>query len=134
FSAVAFGLTVGISYLLNAHEARRYFGTLLGDADRIGPVGSVWNQSLRGTLSRIVGHDVETGPLWIAGVLVVAALAVAAWRSLAPDDLLGTLLIVQIFGLMISPISWSHHWVWLLPLVLWLLYGPLRQAPGARVL
>jgi len=134
FASVAFGATVGISYLLNDHEARRYFGTLLGDADRIGPVGSVWNQSLRGTLSRILGHDVETGPVWIGAVLVVAALAFAAWRCLGPDDRLGTLLVVQLFGLMVSPISWSHHWVWLLPLVLWLLYGPLREAPGARVL
>ncbi|MBF6522445.1 mannosyltransferase [Nocardia farcinica] len=134
FSAVAFGGTVAISYLLNNHEATRYFGTLLGDADRIGPVASVWNQSLRGTLSRILGYDVETGPIWIAAVLLVAVPAFFAWRALGPDDLLGTLLVVQLFGLLVSPISWSHHWVWLLPLVLWLVYGPLRQAPGARVL
>ncbi|MGV9820926.1 mannosyltransferase [Nocardia xishanensis] len=134
WSAVVFGATVGISYLINNHEATRYFGTLLGDADRIGPVGSVWNQSLRGTLSRILGHDVESGPVWIAAVLAVAALAFFAWRALEPDDRMGTLLLVQLFGLLISPISWSHHWVWLLPAVLWLVYGPLRAAPGARIL
>ncbi|MFC9893861.1 mannosyltransferase [Nocardia sp. NPDC127579] len=132
FSAVAFGLTVGVSFLINRREAQRYFGTLLGDADRIGPVGSVWNQSMRGALSRIVGYDVQTGPWYLAGVLVVAALGICAWRTLGPDDRLGTLIIVQLFGLMISPISWSHHFVWLLPTVLWLVYGPLRRAPGAR--
>ncbi|MET8648289.1 mannosyltransferase [Nocardia aurea] len=134
WSAVVFGATVGVSYLINDHEATRYFGTLLGDADRIGPVGSVWNQSIRGTLSRILGHDVESGPWWIASALVVAVLAYFAWRALESDDRLGTLVIVQLFGLMVSPISWSHHWVWLLPTVLWLVYGPLRHAPGARVL
>lgn len=134
WSAAVFGATVGISYLINDHEATRYFGTLLGDADRIGPVGSVWNQSLRGALSRILGHDVESGPWWIASVLVVAVLAFFAWRALDSDDRLGTLVVVQLFGLMVSPISWSHHWVWLLPTVLWLVYGPLRRAPGARVL
>lgn len=133
WSAVVFGATVGVSFLIAPVEARRYFGTLLGDADRIGPVGSVWNQSLRGTLSRVLGYDVESGPWWIAAVLVVAVLAFLAWRALGPEDRLGTLIVVQLFGLMISPISWSHHWVWLLPAVLWLVYGPLRRAPGARV-
>ncbi|WP_233463765.1 mannosyltransferase [Nocardia gipuzkoensis] len=134
WSAVVFGATVGVSFLIAPTEARRYFGTLLGDADRIGPVGSVWNQSLRGALSRILGYDVESGPWWIASVVLVAALAFLAWRALAPDDRLGTLIVVQLFGLMISPISWSHHWVWLLPTVLWLVYGPLRRAPGARIM
>ncbi len=134
WSAVVFGATVGVSFLIAPTEARRYFGTLLGDADRIGPVGSVWNQSLRGALSRILGHDVESGPWWIAAVVLVAALAFLAWRALAPDDRLGTLIVVQLFGLMISPISWSHHWVWLLPTVLWLLSGRRRRGPGARIL
>ncbi|MFI7668206.1 mannosyltransferase [Nocardia sp. NPDC049526] len=134
WSAVVFGATVGVSFLINHKEAKRYFGTLLGDADRIGPVGSVWNQSLRGALSRLLGHDVQSGPWWLASVVVVAVLAFFAWRALGPDDRLGTLIIVQLFGLMVSPISWSHHFVWLLPTVMWLVYGPLRQAPGARIL
>ncbi|MFC3960645.1 mannosyltransferase [Nocardia jiangsuensis] len=134
FSAVVFAATVGLSFLVAPADARRYFTTLLGDADRIGPVGSVWNQSLRGTLSRLLGHDVQSGPMWIGAVLVAAVLAFLAWRALASDDLLGTLIVVQIFGLLVSPISWSHHWVWLVPTVLWLLYGPLRAAAGARLL
>lgn len=134
WSAAVFGATVGLSFLIAPAEAKKYFGTLLGDATRIGPVGSVVNQSMRGALSRILGHDVESGPWWIAAVLVVALLALLAWRTLDPDDRLGTLLVVQLFGLMVSPISWTHHWVWLIPTVLWLLYGPLRAAAGARVL
>lgn len=134
WSGVVFLGTVGLSYLIAPVEYERYFKHLLGDASRIGPVGSVWNQSLRGTLSRILGYDVQSGAIWIAGVLVCFALAVLAWRALEPGDRLGALLIVQLFGLMVSPISWSHHFVWLLPTVLWLLYGPLRQAAGARIL
>ncbi|MFR9751020.1 mannosyltransferase [Nocardia sp. 004] len=132
WSALVFGMTVGLSFVIAPNAVRRYFGTLLGDADRIGPVGSVWNQSLRGALSRLRGYDVESGLWWIAAVLVVAVLAYLAWRALGSEDRLGTLIVVQLFGLMISPISWSHHWVWLLPVVLWLVYGPLRSAPGVR--
>ncbi|MFI9509186.1 mannosyltransferase [Nocardia sp. NPDC052566] len=134
WSAVMFGATVGVSFLLRPAEARRYFGTLIGDADRIGPVGSVWNQSLRGTLSRILGSDVQSGPIWMVAVLIAAVLVLLAWRTLGPADRMGTLLMVQLFGLLVSPISWSHHWVWLLPMVLWLLYGPMRDARGAKII
>ncbi|WP_228816517.1 mannosyltransferase [Nocardia transvalensis] len=145
WAAVVFAATIGVSFALSPTETRTYFGPLLGDANRIGPVGSVWNQSLRGALSRLLGHDagspwhafghrIPFGPWWLAAVLVVTVLAWFAWRALGSDDRLGTLLVVQLFGLMVSPISWSHHFVWLLPLILWLLYGPLRAAAGARVL
>ncbi|MCM6775906.1 mannosyltransferase [Nocardia sp. CDC159] len=145
WSAVVFAGTIGLSFAISPGETRTYFGPLLGDANRIGPVGSVWNQSLRGALSRLLGHDagapwylaghrIPAGPWWLGAVVVIAVLAVLAWRALAFDDRLGTLLVVQLFGLMVSPISWSHHFVWLLPLILWLLYGPLREIAGARVL
>ena len=133
FSAVAFGATIVVSAVLLGEQARTYFTSLFGDADRIGPVGSVWNQSLRGALSRLLGRDVDTGAVWIVAVAVCALLAVAAWRSLGPDDRLGTLVIVQLFGLLISPISWVHHWVWVVPMLLWLVYGPLAGRLGTRV-
>jgi alpha-1,2-mannosyltransferase len=134
FSAVAFAATVAISFLLVGSAATTYFTTLLGDADRIGPVGSVWNQSLRGTLSRVAGQDVGQGPVWLVAAAVVLAAAFLAWRTLARDDRLGTLVVVSFVGLMISPISWSHHWVWVVPMSIWLMHGPLSGAPGARVL
>nr|WP_019929326.1 mannosyltransferase [Nocardia sp. BMG111209] len=145
WAAAVFAGTIGVSLLISPAETRTYFGPLIGDANRIGPVGSVWNQSLRGALSRILGRDagapwyldghrVPEGPWWVAGIVVTAVLTVFAWRAVGSDDRLGTLLVVQLFGLMVSPISWSHHWVWLLPLMLWLLYGPLRAVRGARLL
>jgi len=137
-SALVFAATVGVSYLVVGAQAHQYFGTLLGDASRIGPVGTVWNQSLRGGLSRIYGYDVGAGGAVAGTVLVasIAALAVLgffAWRTLAADDRLGTLVVVQLFGLLASPISWSHHWVWVLPLAIWLLHGPYRERVGARL-
>ncbi|MEV6767172.1 mannosyltransferase [Nocardia sp. NPDC051030] len=134
WSAVVFAGTIGLTYLISPDETHEYFFELLGDASRVGPVGSATNQSLRGTLSRFVGHDVVSGPVWLVAVLITAVLAILAWRSLAADDRMGTLLIVQLFGLMVSPISWSHHWIWLIPVMMWLLYGPLREAAGARIL
>lgn len=135
FSAVVFVLTIGVSALLVSGQTRFYFTQLLGDADRVGPVGTSFNQSWRGGISRILGYDAGFGPLVLIGIALTAVLAVLAWRAIGgANDRLGAIVIVQLFGLLLSPISWTHHWVWLLPLMIWLLHGPLRAQLGARVL
>ncbi|MEO9327577.1 mannosyltransferase [Gordonia aurantiaca] len=132
WAAISFVDTVLGCLLLFPEVTRTYYGTLLGDAKRIGPVQEVMNQSLRGTLSRFVDHDVESGWIWFVGVLVAAVFAILAWRGMATSDLLGILLVVQFFGLLVSPISWVHHWVWVVPLAIWLVHGPGARRPGAR--
>ncbi len=132
FAAVVFAATVALPVAVIGQQARYYFTDLLGDASRIGPIGTSFNQSWRGGISRILGHDAGYGPLVLAGIALTAVLAVMAWRALAGDRL-GSLLVVQLFGLLISPISWTHHWIWLLPLMIWLLNGPWRDRPGARL-
>lgn len=135
FSAVVFFATVGVSALVVGDQTRRYFTELLGDADRVGPVGTSFNQSWRGGISRILGHDAGYGPAVLAGIAVTAVLAVLAWRAIGGAcDRLGAIVIVQLFGLLLSPISWTHHWVWLIPLMIWLLHGPLSARLGARTL
>ncbi|MET4167934.1 alpha-1,2-mannosyltransferase [Gordonia terrae] len=130
-AAAAFVFTVLGCLLLFPDVTRTYYGTLFGDAERIGPVEAVINQSLRGTLSRFVGFDVGTGWIWMIGVLVAVLVAVFAWRAVS--DALGILLVVQFFGLLISPISWVHHWVWVIPLAIWLVHGAGSRRRGARV-
>lgn len=155
FAALVFAGTVALSVAVIGGQAWYYFTDLLGDAGRVGPIGTSFNQSWRGGISRILGHDAGYGPLVLAGISVSAVLAVLAWWALSGDDAergeaeaavngagpgeemrdrLGSLLVVQLFGLLVSPISWTHHWVWLLPLMIWLLNGPWRARPGAQLL
>jgi alpha-1,2-mannosyltransferase len=133
FSAVVFVATVGVSALVVGDQARYYFTDLLGDARRIGPIATSFNQSWRGAISRILGHDAGFGPLVVAAIAVTAVVAVLAWRALDSSDRLGRLLVVELFGLLFSPISWTHHWVWLVPLMIWAIHGPLRERLGARI-
>jgi alpha-1,2-mannosyltransferase len=133
FSAVVFAATVGVSVLVVGDQARYYFTDLLGDARRIGPIATSFNQSWRGAISRILGHDAGFGPLVLAAIAVTAVVAVLAWRALDESDRLGRLLVVELFGLLFSPISWTHHWVWLVPLMIWAIHGPLREHLGARI-
>lgn len=133
FSAVIFVATIGISVLVVGDQTRYYFTDLLGDAHRVGPIATSFNQSWRGGISRILGHDVGFGPLLVTAVAVTAVLAVLAWRALGSTDRLGRLLVVELFGLLLSPISWTHHWVWLVPLMIWAIHGPVRERRGARI-
>ena len=92
FSAVVFLGTVGVSLLVVGDQARYYFTDLLGDADRVGPIGTSFNQSWRGGISRILGHDAGYGPVVLVGVAVTAVLAVLAWRAIGgADDRLGAI-------------------------------------------
>jgi alpha-1,2-mannosyltransferase len=138
FSAVVFVGTVAVSALVVGDQTRYYFTDLLGDANRVGPIATSFNQSWRGGISRILGHDAGFGPLVVAAIAATAVLAALAWRALSAEhtgpDRLGKLLVVELFGLLFSPISWTHHWVWLVPLMIWLIHGPLRERRGAQIL
>lgn len=97
------------------------------------PAGFIGNQSLRAMTARIfTSTTTATVAYVILAVLVLAVLALTLWR-LDPwrYPAIG-LSLVAVAGLLISPISWSHHWVWVLPLCaasllelprLWLLAG-----------
>ncbi|WP_245548464.1 mannosyltransferase [Gordonia araii] len=130
-AAAGFAATVAGCLIFFPGVTRTYFDDLLGDADRIGEPELVMNQSLRGALSRMTGHDVGSGWVWLAAVAVALVLAVVAWRSV-DGDWLAVLLVVQLLGLLVSPISWVHHWVWLVPLAIWLAHGPGTERRWSR--
>jgi alpha-1,2-mannosyltransferase len=138
FSALVFFATIGVSALVVGDQTRYYFTNLIFKTDRIGPICTIFNQSWRGAICRIYGHDAGYSPAVLIGIAVTAILSVLAWRAMSvhadQPDRLGRLLIVELFGLLLSPISWTHHWVWLVPLMIWLLHGPLSDRLGARIL
>lgn len=79
-------------------------------ADRISPVDSSANHSLNGLLTRLLGPN----PLYVIGaaVLVVATL----WLARRGDELLAASL-VGLCSAAAAPFAWSHHWVWVVPLL-----------------
>ena len=138
FAAIVFVGTVAISALVVGSQARYYFTHLIFDPDRVGSVATSFNQSWRGGISRIAGHDAGYSVPVLIAIALTAVLAVLAWRAIGagrPDhpDRLGGIVVVQLFGLLLSPISWTHHWVWLVPTMIWLIHGPLRDRRGARI-
>ncbi|WP_052684939.1 glycosyltransferase 87 family protein [Lentzea aerocolonigenes] len=76
----------------------------------------VYNQSLHGALLRLLPSTWVESLLWVCLSIVVVVLgAIVAQR--AQDDIEPMLAIAAV-GLLISPISWSHHWVWCVPAIL----------------
>jgi alpha-1,2-mannosyltransferase len=92
----------------------------------------VGNQSWAGFLAR-------TWPQWpwLLGFAVVVgfvAVLLLRWRHRAGDDR-GALLVTAGCALVVSPISWTHHWVWIVPALGWLLAdGRLRSAAALAIL
>ncbi|ANZ39089.1 hypothetical protein BBK82_26455 [Lentzea guizhouensis] len=132
WSLGAFAASVGLGFLVNFSQAEQYWFTLLGDPGRVGPVATAHNQSLRGALSRSLGYDVQMSWPWIVAGVVALVVALFALRAAvrAGDALIGVLS-VQFLGLLLSPISWDHHWVWVAPLLVWLVHA--RVVPWARI-
>jgi alpha-1,2-mannosyltransferase len=133
WAAAWFAVSVVLTFMVAPKPSGDYWFHLLGDASRIGPVGSAINQSLRGALARTAGYDVGLGAPWLVAVVLAAALAGwAAWAAVGSGDTMAAILVVQLFGLLASPISWSHHWVWVVPALIWLVHGPASHLPAVR--
>lgn len=132
FSGVVFAGTIGVACLAMPKETRRYFTVLIGQTGPIGDPAKIDNQALRGALSRFAGHDLATGPVVLAAIAVAGVLLAGAWWVCRRCDALIALVLVQMFGLCASPISWIHHFVWVVPMLIWLVHGPLWNAPPAQ--
>ncbi len=119
-----------LTLILNAHASMEYWRTDAVNPRHMG--GTVYNsnQSLRGALQRLVHHLVNHGLL--AGLevaMLVVGLYVAAVVASKRSEL-AAIASVGVTGDLVSPISWSHHLVWFLPLLVWLLLAHDRPRSG----
>jgi alpha-1,2-mannosyltransferase len=110
-ATVTFAAATGAGMLFAPADSVHYWHTTIFNADRIGGAAFVTNQSLRGALTRL---ELPSG-LWLVLVVVVLALAWQGARRAAEPVV--ALLVVAAAGLLVSPISWSHHWVWVVPAI-----------------
>jgi alpha-1,2-mannosyltransferase len=100
------------------------------DAKRIGGVFYISNQSLRGAADRLDHRVVSTGLITAASAaVVVVGVLVAAWAYRTSSSYLGVL-VCAATGLLASPITWAHHMVWVVPVLIWLIWAPDRPAGG----
>ena len=117
------GATV-LGFVLAWRDSWEYWTTTIRDTDRIGTATLNTNQNIAGTLARLGLTDGVHFAVWTVGCFAALGLTVWATRRLLraaarskPEgyEPVLVLICVALFGLVVSPVSWSHHWVWTLP-------------------
>ncbi len=115
---------VGLGYVVAPTSSRLYWTKYVFDSKRAGGLLSIANQNLKSALMRIAHGQVSSElvvPLTFGIAVVGIAIAVWAYRTSSP--MLGVL-VCATTGLVISPVTWSHHLVWVVPAILWMALAP----------
>ena len=128
----AVGLTL-LAALAAPAESWEFFTSAMWDPGRAGFADYSGNQNLKGAIARGLPEAAWNLTWAVCSLLAV----VAAWflcrrldRLRGADRAAGgtgqddglvlslQISVVMVLGLLISPISWSHHWVWCLPVLM----------------
>jgi alpha-1,2-mannosyltransferase len=132
-SGAVFAATVAVGFLALGKDSSEYWSGAFGDPSRVGRIENAANQSLRGAYARLL-HTLDVQPWWLCTAALVGmlgmALAVRAGRR--GDDASGFSL-CALSALLVSPISWSHHWVMAVPALLLFALGARRLRSRARL-
>jgi alpha-1,2-mannosyltransferase len=108
-----------LGFALAWNDSWEYWTRTVAHTDRIGEAALNTDQNIAGALARLGLTEQQRFLLWVAASLLVLALTVWAMRRvLRADEPTLAVVCVALFGLVVSPVSWSHHWVWVLPAVL----------------
>ena len=128
----AVGLTL-LAALAAPTESWEFFTSAMWDPGRAGFADYSGNQNLKGAIARGLPESTWNLTWALCSLLAVVAAwflcrrldrlrgAGGATGGLGQDDGLVLSLqisVVMVLGLLISPISWSHHWVWCLPVLM----------------
>jgi alpha-1,2-mannosyltransferase len=129
-AAAAFLAATGAGFLLDWPGSVQYWTHYVFEARRIGSTTYASNQSILGLLTR-AGLDPGTlagAAAWLAlAAVVVMAACRGRRRAFAACHAPWALSLNAFTALLISPISWSHHWVWCVPALLALAGASLRD-------
>jgi alpha-1,2-mannosyltransferase len=111
-----FAATVAVGFAVLPHDSSQWWlhGLFWSDGNRTGFMGWAGNQSLRAVITRFSGSVAAGQDPWIAAAVVALAVGLTAAYLLnrAGYSVLA-LLTTALTGLLVSPVSWDHHWVWI---------------------
>jgi alpha-1,2-mannosyltransferase len=116
-AAVAgFVVTIAIGFAVLPHDSAKWWlhGMFMADGNRTGFMGWAGNQSLRAIITRFAGSIAAGQAPWIAAAVVALAVGLtAAYLLNRAGYPVPALLATALTGLLVSPVSWDHHWVWI---------------------
>ena len=118
-AALTFVATIGISFALVPTDAERYWTKIVFHSTRVGGSADFENQSLRGLFARLLAERDPAGMMVLGACVAVGAIGVllAVRASRRGDEATGFSL-CAITALLLSPVSWTHHWALAIPVLL----------------
>jgi alpha-1,2-mannosyltransferase len=119
-TVAGFLVTVAVGFAVLPHDSSQWWlhGMFMADGNRTGFMGWAGNQSLRAVITRFAGSVAAGQDPWIAAALVaLVAGMTAAYLLNRAGYPVPALLATALTGLLVSPVSWDHHWVWIAPAV-----------------
>ncbi|MEU9972795.1 glycosyltransferase 87 family protein [Streptomyces sp. NPDC051014] len=117
-AAVAFAGATLLAAAVLPYDSWRFWTGMVFRTGRVGRAEETANQALRGVLARLL-HTPEPGALWTAAAALTAILGLAVAVAAELRGRRGWAVAgCAVTALLISPVSWSHHWVWCVPMVL----------------
>jgi alpha-1,2-mannosyltransferase len=128
-AAATFAATIIAGAILLPVQSRVFWlDGAFADPSRVGNPANPSNQSLSGAIARLAGGLAGVRGWWLAAALLtgLAGIAVAAWAHRRGHRLAGVVC-CAVTGLLVSPFSWSHHWVWAVPLLIGLVTTAWRR-------
>lgn len=130
--STAVGVTA-VTFMVAGRESATYFTTALWQTGRIGTPDMTPNQSLAGLLARMYDSAEEPTLLWLAFSLVIVVVGLSrAANAHADGDELAAFTLVGLTANVVSPISWSHHLVFVITAIIVLADLALRRRAASR--
>jgi alpha-1,2-mannosyltransferase len=119
-----------LAAVCNASTSWSYWTHYIRDPQRAGMLSWIGNQGVLGAVERLLGHTVTTPTSFVIVITVgVLGLLIATGAYRRSSPVLG-LLVVEATESLASPVSWSHHFIWMVLLVAWLALAEDRPRYG----
>ncbi|WP_297614511.1 glycosyltransferase 87 family protein [Nocardia sp.] len=116
-AAITGAVTTALTFAVLPHSSMKYWFGGMGNVSGLSGSAFHTNQSIQAVLARLEIHKPLLTILWLVLSAALLALVVPAMRRAADFPPLA-LAINAVFTLLVSPISWSHHWIWIAPALL----------------
>ncbi|WP_378730896.1 glycosyltransferase 87 family protein [Nocardia brasiliensis] len=106
-----------LGFAVLPHDSAKYWFGGMGNVSGLSGSAFHTNQSIQAMLARLKVPEPAFTGLWLILGAALLVLVLAAMRRAADFPPLA-LAFNAVFTLLFSPISWSHHWVWIAPALL----------------
>jgi alpha-1,2-mannosyltransferase len=114
-------------------DSSEYWGGAFAEANRVGRIENAANQSLRGTWARVL-HTLDVQTIWLCTAVLIGTVGLAlAVRAGKRGDEAAGFSLCALSALLVSPISWSHHWALAVPALLLFALEAWRMRSRARL-